>query len=146
MQTILGIDYGEKRVGVARADGAGAMAFADVILENNATLLARVAEMVEREGGKSAVAVVGHSLDFGGKENPIAARAQSFARALQEKTGCKIVFIDETFTSAEARRQFEGEEEGERRTRAPKGRAHVDASAAALILQKYLDMQRNKSD
>lgn len=127
----LGIDFGTKKVGLALSDEAGTMGFPHTILPNDSRLLEEVAGLIEREG-VSAV-VIGESLDFSGKENPVAAHARAFADSLSETTGITPVFEPEMLTTQEARRDFEGV------------RTHgaVDASAAALILTSYLSRHGN---
>lgn len=143
----IGIDYGSKRVGVAVSDADGRVAFARGVWANDAELLARVVHFVAEEG--VGVIVVGESVDFSGEENVIAAAVREFAAALEAQTGVQVVFVDERLTSVQARtRPAEGRPRGEVSRVRTLGRAdasaqkRVDAHAAALILQTYLDKQR----
>jgi putative holliday junction resolvase len=120
----LGIDYGSKRVGVARADSELNIATPLTTLPNDTALLDSTLRLIE-EGGAECV-VIGESLDLKGAENVIALEAEDFAEDLRNATNAEIVFYDERYTTQQARRDA-------------KGGSVVDASAAALILQSYLD-------
>lgn len=129
---VLGIDYGSERVGTAVASEDASIAFPLDVYVNDDTLLEKITALMQTERAEKVV--IGNSLNFQGEENPIMSRAKAFGEALKEKTGCAVVYEDETLTSAQARRQFEEKE----KTRKPHDEV-VDASAAALILQSYLD-------
>ncbi len=120
----LGIDYGEKRVGIALSDDGGRVAMPSLILDNSETLLAEVKELCREM--KIGTVVMGLSLDSSGKENPIMKKAKSFAIVLEKNTKTPVVFEKEWFSTVEARR-------------APGAKAQVDDAAAALVLQRYLD-------
>lgn len=121
----LGIDYGAKRVGVAVSDEEGRVAFPySVVPEKEA--LDVVTDLAKERG--IAVAVIGESKNFAGEDNPVMERIKAFARELEE-AGLSVRFEPEFMTSAQAARA-----EGEQGT--------LDASAAALILQSFLDKRR----
>jgi putative holliday junction resolvase len=119
----LGIDYGSKKVGLATSDDEGKLAFPCMITDNNKTLMADIREIV-RGMGIGAV-VIGDSIDQNGKPNEIMKEVRSFAVRLEDELDLSVHFEKEFLTSVEARRM----------------QAHhiVDDSAAALILQRYLD-------
>lgn len=129
----IGLDYGRVRVGVACESEDGQFAFPYAVFANDAQLVARIVELVHVR--HITTIVMGDSRDFSGEENAIMSRARALGDMLKEKTGCRLVYEDETLTSAQARRAFEPAE----KTRAPDSHAPVDAAAAALILQTYLD-------
>ena len=121
----LAIDYGKKYIGLAVSDDSGSMAFPMHVVKNNNTVLNIIQKICkEKEIG---TIVIGDSVDQKNIENDIAKDAQKFGNELNVKIGLEIVYEKEQFTSAHARHG--GSEQ--------KGR--VDASAAALILQRYLD-------
>ena len=126
----LGIDYGEKKVGLAFSDEAGTMGFPHSIIPNTPRLAEELRALIAREG--VGAAVIGESRDYRGAENPVMRGARALAKEL--RAGVPIFFEPEVLTSAEARRA----PARERKSRAPKARAEVDASAAALILTSYL--------
>jgi putative holliday junction resolvase len=120
----LGIDFGSKKVGLALSDEEGAFAFPHAVVPNDATLLEYLIGLIAAEGVEGIV--MGESQDNAGKDNPIAHDARAFTQALERKSGIPVVFEPEWFTSREAER-IQGKSE------------LTDASAAALILQSYLD-------
>lgn len=121
----LGIDYGSKRVGVAISDPDGSMAFPRLVMQNTRALVDDVVRLATEEGVETIV--VGESVDYKGKDNPIMARAREFALAIGQR-GFQTAFIPEHLTSREAA-HIQGEND-----------LH-DASAAAIILQSYLDRE-----
>lgn len=133
---ILGVDYGKRRVGLALSSEDGVFAFPLTVLENNAQLIQEVVRSMSAEG--VSMMVVGESRTFSGEENSINARAQAFAEEVKKETNCTVVFEDETLTTQHARRAHEQKE----KTRKPQRGEVVDASAAALILQSYLDKNK----
>jgi len=124
----LGIDFGTKKVGLALSDESGAMGFPHGIIPNNGRLIDEVLALMERKGVEAVV--MGESRDFSGNENKVAKAAKEFALLLERRSGIPVSFEPETFTTQEARRDFEG-------VRVP-GSPDVDASAAALILTSFL--------
>ena len=125
----LGIDYGTKRVGVAVSDESGTMAFPYAILENNKKLVAEVKAICERE--TIAHVVVGESLDLKGQPNIVAADISRFVDDLRAVMSLPIS-SEREFLSTRQARFFQTEKE------------HVDDSAAAIILQSYLDKKNVK--
>lgn len=125
---ILGIDYGTKRIGIALSDEGLSFAFPKEVIPSNANALPTITDIAR--GADVKIIVVGESLDLGGRENVVMEKIREFAQKL-EKEGFEIVFEQEYLSSHEAER-FQGKTE------------HTDASAAAIILQRYLDKQRTK--
>jgi putative Holliday junction resolvase len=128
----IGIDYGSSKVGLALSDENGQMGFPHGIVPNTPRLLETVAILMQDEN--VGAAVIGESRDLAGGENAIAKAAHEFGDALAARTGAPVYYEDESFTSAEARHQYDRTE----KSRAPLAQAAVDASAAALILTSYL--------
>jgi len=128
----LGIDYGSKKIGLALSDEAGMMGFPHDILVNTPRLMDELCALVAKENVNAVV--IGESRTLAGGENPIAEDAKALGNALHERSGVPVFYESEVFTSAEARRA----PEKQMKSRAPKSRANVDASAAALILTSYL--------
>jgi len=120
----LGIDYGTKRIGIALSDEEGVLAFPKEILPNDARCLEKIGKIIREENINQAV--IGESLDFEGEKNKISDAIEMFTEALKENFHIKVHTQKEFLTSVEARRYSQ---EGQK----------VDASAAALILQRYLD-------
>jgi putative holliday junction resolvase len=134
---ILGIDYGERRIGLALSDPAG------IIAQPLPTLLRRkgkrppVAQIARlAEDREVEHLVVGLPLTLDGDESPWTTEVRAFGDALGERTGLPVTYIDERMTSKRAERAV-------RSLGLPKQRREekerVDAAAAMLILQAFLD-------
>lgn len=137
MPRILGIDYGERRIGLAISDPTATIA------QPLPTLVRRrgkrppvqaVAELVR--GHDVAEIVIGLPLTLEGTENEWTAEVRAFGDALADRTGVPVNFIDERFTSVRAEQAVRAS--GLRRTQREE-KARVDAAAAILILQAFLD-------
>ena len=128
------LDVGERRVGVALSDAEGWLATPlDVIVRRNAVGdFARIADLAQRH--EVARVVVGLPRTLAGEIGPQARRVQRWAERLQAHLGVPIVYWDERYSTAEAARRLAG-------TR-PRRRPPLDAAAAAVILQDYLDAER----
>ncbi len=140
----LGIDFGSKRVGFALSDESGTLAFPYVVLPNDKALLSEVTRIVAEQ--KVKLVVMGESKDFSGKDNAIAKEADEFKRALEKQTHKKVVYEPEFLTSVQAGRNYARRPEENRgsgaRADSRKTNEMLDASAAAIILQSYLDRTR----
>lgn len=142
MGRILGLDVGERRIGVAISDPDGRLAVPLRILESrgDAGDARAIAELARAED--AAALVVGDPLSLDGSTGPQANRVRAFARQLAETTGLPLRLWDERLTSAQVQRTQAGSRKraarGARRRRAP-----ADDLAAAIILQSYLDRHRS---
>lgn len=145
----LGIDYGTKRIGLAISDENNTLAFPKEIILNNKDVFSRISNLLE-EGNITEV-VVGESLDFSGKPNIVLKKIEKFIYNLEQQFGVKIYREKEFLTSVEARRyndlgrQTKKLESGNQHTRLKKKvSGKVDAGAAALILQRFLDRKNRR--
>lgn len=139
---ILAIDPGEKRIGVAAADLRTRVAVPVTTIDAGADPVEAVAQLVRERDAQALV--VGLALTLSGALGPQAQRAQALADALAEMLDIPVHTWDERLTSAEARHRLP--RQGRRasvRKRRPKG--DLDAMAAAIILQAYLDSQRGSA-
>lgn len=137
---IVAVDYGTKRVGIAIADPLRLFAqpFGTFAPEE---ALARLRRLDAEEG--VAVVVVGWPLTEAGQTGPATERVQQYiARLRKTLPGTEIIRWDERYTSELAKTHIYASG-GTRKRRADKGR--VDAAAAGIILQEYLDAQREDS-
>lgn len=128
----LGIDYGIKRVGIALSDDGGKLAFPKKILANDSHLLNSIEEIIKEENIEEIV--IGESTNLKGEPNALAQRIAKFMGELGGKFKLPIHLQKEFLTSVEARRFQPEKREADK----------VDASAAALILQRYLDKINKK--
>lgn len=116
----LGIDYGSKRIGLALSDEQGNFAMPLKVLQTGVNTIKEIGAIVKEKGVE--LIVMGESKDFAGKDNVIMKDIE-ICKGELEKAGMKVEFEREFFTSAHV------EQKGDM----------LDASAAALILQRYLD-------
>ena len=130
----LGLDIGGRRIGVAISDPLGLSASPLEVLQDldPSDLRSYVEEKAHQGIG---VVVVGLPLTQRGEEGKQARSTREYAQALQEVEAVRVVLWDERLSSVEAARRLR--EAGRLR----KGRK-VDAEAAAVVLQAYLDSLR----
>lgn len=139
MAKLIGIDYGEKKVGIALSDNSGTFAFPKEVVSNDGKLVNYVVGLADKENISRIV--IGRSTNYQGKDNPIMERINQFKKALEEKLSIPIDFEIEFLTSAEAKRQ--PQEADLPRSRKPRVHKRVDAGAAAIILQSFIDKSKN---
>ena len=133
----LGIDYGRKRVGIAVSDPLGIIARGVGVLERKPSLAAEVCRMAAELGAQTLV--VGMPLMLRGGKGEMALEVEAFIAELEGECGLPVVTVDERFTSAAAADTVL-QMGVPRKKRRDKGR--LDAMAAALILQDFLDSRR----
>lgn len=144
----LGVDYGTKRIGLAVSDENGKIAFPKEILPNDFHTFDRLGTLIEKENISEIV--VGESVDFSGKLNALSGRIEVFILELKEKFDLPVHKQKEFLTSVEARRSqnskkdFNSPQSHSKVKQIKSGR--VDASAAALILQRYLDRRSRQKE
>ncbi len=134
---MIGIDFGDARVGVASTDLGGVIASAVCILKVRGIEDAadQVAAKVKELGGEFIV--IGKPKTTGGQTEYRVERTLRFAKLLEERISLPIDFFDERFTSVEAVRYLsEGGVYGAKRKKV------LDAVAAQIILQSYVDAHR----
>ncbi len=142
----IGIDYGTKKVGLAVSDGV--VALPKNVLPNNSKLLRVLSEYINSEGVSDIV--VGESFALDGGLNNVASDAKVFIDKLLSKVGSEVNvhYVDERFTTKQARAiPVEGFVRGDRanKKRIRTVTRQADAQAAAIILQSFLDKQKNLS-
>lgn len=124
----LGIDYGEKRVGLALSDERGDFSYPLSVLENSENLALEITEICKENNVETIV--IGESKNFSQQENPIMKKVHSLVKLLETQTDLPVHLHPEFMTSLEAER-LQGHND-----------MH-DASAAALILKSYLETKQN---
>ena len=132
---ILAVDHGERRLGIAVSDGTGTLARPLTIIQHQSREAdaRRVQELARAQ--KVDLIVVGESRDEEGQPNQAGRRAQLFAGALRASGEFRVEMWDESLSSQDARGLLlAGGASRKRRARA------IDAAAAAVILQSYLDV------
>lgn len=144
--TVLGLDLGAKRIGLAISDPDDAIAFPLGALQHATRErdLAALCELIAERGVERVVVGLPQHMD--GRRGPEAERASAFAEALAQASGRPVETLDERWTSIEARRVLAASESpGTRRTRRKRReKGDVDAVAASIILRTYLELRRNE--
>jgi putative Holliday junction resolvase len=135
--SVLALDFGERRIGVAASDADASTASPIAVIERRSLAedIDRIRDLIRRKGAQSVV--VGLPLNMDGSPGPPARRVRRFASALRRELGLEVRLWDERLSTAEAERALIST--GKKRARRREVR---DAVAAALILQSYLDARR----
>ncbi len=136
---IMAVDPGEKRIGIAISDPTGTIASPLTVVQHISRLLdaATIADLARQY--QANLIVIGQSLDDDGLQTPASRRADRLAEAIKEQSDIPLKMWDESF-STQAARQARIEMGTSRRKR----HGHLDELAATIILQSYLDTERNK--
>ena len=137
----LALDPGERRIGVALSDELGILASPLCILQRQAR--DRVGAIVELiRAHDVAEVIVGFPRTLRGEIGPQARRVERFAEELRAAVDVPVRLWDERYSTAEATARLAARPP---RTAGRRGQAapHVDAVAAAVILQEYLDWRRS---
>ena len=138
---ILGVDLGSARTGVAVSDDGGLLATpVDVIREKSLDRTARrVAECAARCGVGRIV--VGYPRNMNGTAGPRAEKSERFARTLGALSGVETRLWDERCTTLAASVYMNATD-----TRGKKRKETIDAAAATIILQDYLDYRHHTGE
>lgn len=132
-ETIMAFDFGEKRIGVAVGETllGKARALATIAESANDRRFTAIAKLIAE--WHPARLVVGLPRHVDDTEHAFAARCERFARQLAGRYGLPVEFADERYTSCIAEAQMEGDK--------LKNKSRLDAEAAAVILQAWLDQR-----
>jgi putative Holliday junction resolvase len=138
------LDLGTRRIGIAISDSGGIMATPYSVIERSGDAgadRARVAQVVDEVGAEQVV--VGLPLSMDGTVGPAAAAAIEEADELRALLDVPVDLQDERLTSVTANRSLAAAGvTGRRRTRAARQAGRVDSTAAAILLQSWLDSKR----
>lgn len=139
MGIILGIDYGSKRIGTALADTDAGMAFPYRTFDTTHDIVDVLERVCTQE--QVTLLLMGESQNYAMQDNPVMKDARTIADELSLRTGIPLVFEPEFLTSHQAKNTHEllggstHKEDGA-----------LDASAAAVIVQAYLDTLKNSAE
>ena len=137
---IIGLDIGERRVGVAVSDAEGKIATPVTVLDSQEALHGRkLLDIIDDY--EASMLVLGIPLSLDGTEGPQARRVREVGDGLADRLGVPIVYHDERLTSAEASRLM-----SEAGVSSRKQRGRLDMVAASLILQGYLDSKGDSTE
>ena len=142
----LGLDVGERRIGVAASDATGLLASpVTTVMRTSDREAVETIRAIARER-EATVLVVGLPLGLSGEMTPQAERSHAFGRKL--RAVAQVVFWDESFSTATASELLAalGQDEAHARSARQReaARRRLDAAAAAVLLQGYLDRQRSE--
>jgi len=134
MARTLALDIGEKRIGVAVGDETGTLArpLTTIMRASKHQDSERIARLVTEQGAERVIA--GYPRSLSGDEGPQAQRVRRYVEALATALPVPVELWDERYTTVEATDRLH-----EAKRRRPRDRGQLDAAAAAIILQDYLD-------
>ncbi|MDG2125727.1 MAG: Holliday junction resolvase RuvX [Verrucomicrobiales bacterium] len=143
---LIGVDYGDARIGIASSDELGMFASPlETIQVSKGDPLARIVKIVAQK--KAKIVVIGQPLRMDGSVGESAKKVQAFIKKLKKALPkeIKIVEIDERLTTKEAQDILE--KAGKKPTKENKNNQDIiDQVAAALILQDYIDNSEDVDD
>ena len=140
---VMALDYGRRRVGVALSDATATLATPLTTLKRRAGKRPPIGQLLELANRhKVRLVVVGLPLDPDGRESDWTEEVRDFGRRLGDRSRLPVEFQDERYSSveAEARLRSIGLPKAKR-----KDKARIDAAAAAVILQDWLDADRRNA-
>lgn len=134
---IMGLDVGDRRIGVAVSDPLGltAQPVMTLVRTNRRQDLKSLQRLIRKYD--CAEIVVGNPLYMSGDQSPQAAKAQAFAQMLREETSLPVHLWDERLTTTEAHRHLHAAGRA-----GSEHKAVVDQVAAVLILEGYLAAEK----
>lgn len=141
MPVWLGLDLGEKRVGVAMAETSTAVAtpLTTVVYRNRTQLAAELVKIIKDHGIEKII--VGLPTTLKGNIGPAAQKVMALAEWLKEKTGIPVVYWDERLSTQEVEKVLLEAHLSRKRRKAVR-----DRLAAQRILQNYLDRWRHRDE
>ncbi|MCO7137766.1 Holliday junction resolvase RuvX [[Clostridium] leptum] len=137
---ILAVDLGDTRTGLAVSDDSEFLASPVCIIteRNKDVLLEKITDQAKQLG--VCALVMGYPRNMDGSAGPRAQLCAQFAERLKESTGLPITLWDERCTTVVATGYL-----NTTNVRGKKRKAVMDAAAASIILQDYLDYRRNQN-
>jgi putative Holliday junction resolvase len=137
---ILGLDVGERRIGVAIADESVRVALPITVVERRepSADLDAIARLAQEQGAEAIV--IGLPISLNGSLGPQAQTVKAFGQELAARLALPIEYWDERLSTVEAERRL-----ADAGRRGPKAKARRDAAAAAIVLQSYLDSRAQGS-
>jgi len=139
--TVMALDPGSKRIGLAVSDPRGSFALPLEPIRVRADG-GHLGELTRAAAERRAERVlVGLPLRLDGTEGPAARKARDFAAAVGRATSLPVELVDERLTTVQAERELIG-----RGVRREHRRARIDSAAAALLLQAWLDAHREAGE
>lgn len=134
----LGLDVGERRIGVARGDLAVRIASPMPAIMNDEDVFGNLTDLIHKNDAQ--IVVVGLPRDVNGNETSQSDYSREFAHKLADFSGVKVVFQDESLTSVEAEKDLRSRRNFNEKMMRD---GTLDSEAAALILQDFLEGGEN---
>lgn len=135
----LAIDYGAKRTGLAMSDAGGRFASPlDVISHNDPSLVEpHVVSLIAREDVERVL--IGLPLGPDGGINPASRKNVDFGARIADRTGRPVVYVDEHLSTYDAEQQLNAQKRAGAKLTRDMRKRRLDAMAAAVFLQAFLD-------
>ena len=139
MISVLGLDIGSKRIGVAGCDRTGLIATGLTTIDNKSFgyVTEQLSQIIRQR--QATLLVVGLPYTLNGALGSQGRRVQKFTKRLAKALELPVTYVDERLTSVEAEQQLQAE-----RRRIDKDKGLIDRRAAAIILQQWLDRSRTE--
>jgi putative Holliday junction resolvase len=136
---IVALDVGQVRIGVAVSDASEQIAFPQSVLRrrSNAEAIAAIVRLVAEAG--AGLLVVGLPISLDGQLHVQAQKVRAFAEKLRARLPVPLVYADETLSTWRAEEMLRAAG-----VRPERLRARIDAAAAAVILQEFLDLRQRE--
>ena len=141
MVSVLGLDIGSKRIGVAGCDRTGLVATGLTTVDNRSFVYVteQLSQIIQQR--EATLLVVGLPYTMNGELGAQARRVQKFTKRLAKALSLPVAYVDERLTSVEAEQQLQAERQIATR-RKGKNKGLIDQRAATIILQQWLDRSR----
>ncbi len=136
---LLGVDYGEARTGLAYSDALGlyAVGMGNIKSYDMEKTALEIAVKAKEIGAQTIV--IGKPVNMNGTLGEKVEKVEKLGELIRKHTALPIVYFDERMTTVRAHQILQ-----ESGVRSKKRKPIIDSLAAELILQGYMDMQRNK--
>lgn len=137
MISVLGLDIGSKRIGVAGCDRTGLIATGLTTIDNKSFVyvIEQLTQIVQQR--EATLLVVGLPYTMDGTLGTQARRVKKITKRLAKALSLPVTYVDERLTSIEAKQQLQAEH-----CSTDKDKGLIDRRAAAIILQQWLDHSR----
>lgn len=131
---ILGIDYGEVRIGLALTDPLGIIAYPLITIKNDSKAILEIKKVISEYGVEKIV--LGYPLKENGEETKLSKKIIIYKQILEKEFGLSVELFDERYSSEIAKQRIIETVPSKKKRR---NKSLIDKNAAAVILQDYLE-------
>lgn len=131
---ILGIDYGEVRIGLALTDPLGIIAYPLITIKNDSKAILEIKKVISEYGVEKIV--LGYPLKENGEETKLSKKIIIYKQILEKELGLSVELFDERYSSEIAKQRIIETVPSKKKRR---DKSLIDKNAAAVILQDYLE-------